>query len=88
MKLVVLIDCLQETASRLSLLVEMHAPIIFMPQTSRSYNVLLVDLGHLQVKNSFEKLSSRSSSGIPAVLDKMSVTLTSVKLSRSVVFSA
>ncbi|XP_052264161.1 intermembrane lipid transfer protein VPS13A-like [Dreissena polymorpha] len=75
----------QETASRLSLLVEMHAPIIFMPQTSRSYNVLLVDLGHLQVKNSFEKLSSRSSSGIPAVLDKMSVTLTSVKLSRAIV---
>ncbi|KAH3865929.1 hypothetical protein DPMN_028976 [Dreissena polymorpha] len=79
---------LQETASRLSLLVEMHAPFIFMPQTSRSYNVLLVDLGHLQVTNSFEKLSSRSSSGIPAVLDKMSVTLTSVKLSRSVVFGA
>lgn len=75
---------LQETASRLSLLVNMKAPVICMPQCSTSYNVLMVDLGHLEVKNSFEKLSQRSSSGIPAVLEKMSVTLTEVKVTRSV----
>jgi hypothetical protein len=73
---------LQETASRLSLSVDMNAPIIFMPQCSKSYNVLMVDLGHLSVKNAFEKPGTRSANGIPAVLDKMNVTLTDLKVSR------
>jgi len=75
---------LQETASRISLQVVMNAPIVFMPQCSTSYNVLMVDLGHLAVKNLFEKPGQRSSSGIPAVLEKMNVTLTAVKITRSV----
>ena len=62
----------------------MNAPIVFMPQCSTSYNVLMVDLGHLAVKNLFEKPGQRSSSGIPAVLEKMNVTLTAVKITRSV----
>ncbi|XP_052785478.1 intermembrane lipid transfer protein VPS13A-like [Mya arenaria] len=74
---------LQETASRLSLQVEMHAPLILMPQNSKCYDVLIVDLGHLQVKNNFEKLGQRAPSGIPAVLEKMNVTLTNVKISRA-----
>lgn len=73
---------MQETASRLSLSVDMNAPIIFMPQSSTSFNILMVDLGHLSVKNSFEKPGQRSANGVPAVLDKMNVTLTDLKVSR------
>ncbi|XP_060551931.1 intermembrane lipid transfer protein VPS13A-like [Ruditapes philippinarum] len=76
---------LQETASRLSLSVDMNAPIIFMPQCSKSYNVLMVDLGHLSVKNAFEMPGKRSANGVPAVLDKMNVTLTDLKVSRAIV---
>ncbi|XP_053387649.1 intermembrane lipid transfer protein VPS13A-like isoform X4 [Mercenaria mercenaria] len=76
---------LQETASRLSLSVDMRAPIIYMPQNSTSYNILMVDLGHLSVKNAFEKPGQRSANGVPAVLDKMNVTLTDLKVSRAVV---
>jgi len=60
----------------------MKAPLIVMPQSSRSFNILLVDLGSLEVKNMFEKPGQRSSSGIPAVVENMSVTLADVKISR------
>lgn len=77
----------QEKSPRISLKVNMHAPIIFMPQSSKSYNVLMVDLGRLEVNNAFEKPGQRSSSGVPAVLEKMNVTLTQVKITRSVCLS-
>jgi len=77
-----LLFVLQETASRLSLQVKMKAPLIVMPQSSRSFNILLVDLGSLEVKNMFEKPGQRSLSGIPAVVENMSVTLADVKISR------
>ncbi|KAL4216396.1 Vacuolar protein [Mactra antiquata] len=75
---------IQETASRLSLSVNMDAPIIFMPQNSRSLNILLVDLGNLSVKNTFHKPGQVSMKGVPAVLEKMNVTITDVKISRAV----
>ena len=73
---------LQETASRLSLAVTMNAPIIFVPQNSKSLTVLMVDLGNLTVGNKFEMPGQRSANGVPAVLERMNVTLTNLKVSR------
>ncbi|KAK3590891.1 hypothetical protein CHS0354_020869 [Potamilus streckersoni] len=75
----------QEKASRLSLNVQMKAPVIIVPQNSQSTNVLLADFGHLYVRNSFELARKTSASAVPAVLEKMKVELTDLKLSRAVV---
>ena len=75
---------IQETASRISLSVDLDAPYIMVPQSSKSYNVLIVDFGHLQLGNKFELAGKCSSSGIPAVLNKLGITLTDLKVARLV----
>ena len=74
---------LQERAPRVSLDVKMKAPVIIIPQNSRSYNALVADFGSLSVSNSFSK-AGESENKIPYVLDKMVVELTSLKTSRAV----
>jgi vacuolar protein sorting-associated protein 13A/C len=74
---------LQERAPRVSLDVKMKAPVIIIPQNSRSYNALVADFGSLSVSNSFSK-AGESENKIPYVLDKMVVELTSLKTSRLV----
>ena len=72
---------LQERAPRVSLDVKMKAPVIIIPQNSRSSNALVADLGSLSVSNSFSK-AGESENKVPYVLDKMVVQLTSLKMSR------
>jgi len=74
---------LQERAPRVSLDVKMKAPVIIIPQNSKSYNALVADFGSLSVSNSFSK-AGESENKIPYVLDKMVVELTSLKTSRLV----
>ncbi|XP_036365427.1 vacuolar protein sorting-associated protein 13A [Octopus sinensis] len=74
---------LQETASRISLCIKMKAPLILVPQHSKSPNILLVDLGNLDINNSFHSAEAKSVDGKPAVIDKMSIQLTSLKVSRA-----
>ena len=69
-------------APRLALDIKMKAPVIIVPQKSTSNDALVVDLGKLNVQNSFQIPGQKSQQGLPAVLDKMVVELTSLKLSR------
>lgn len=66
---------------RLSMDIDLKAPVIVIPQSSVSHNVLIADLGLITVKNEF-KLVSRGESAVPPVIDKMDVQLTHLKLSR------
>ena len=75
---------IQETASRIALSVDLDAPYIMVPQNSKSFNVLVVDFGHLQLGNQFELAGKLSANGIPAVLNKLGVTLSDLKVLRSV----
>ncbi|VDI65829.1 vacuolar protein sorting-associated protein 13A/C, partial [Mytilus galloprovincialis] len=75
---------LQERAPRVSLNVKMKAPVIIVPQNSKSKNALVADFGSLSVQNSFSK-AGESENKIPFVLDKMVVELTSLKMSRAVI---
>ncbi|XP_052084958.1 intermembrane lipid transfer protein VPS13A-like isoform X11 [Mytilus californianus] len=75
---------LQERAPRVSLNVKMKAPVIIVPQNSKSTNALVADFGSLSVQNSFSK-AGESENKIPFVLDKMVVELTSLKMSRAVI---
>lgn len=73
---------LQEKAPRVRLKIDMSAPKIVVPQSSKSQNVLLADFGHLKIQNSFEMPGKNSASGFPAVLDSMSIKLSDLKVTR------
>ncbi|XP_017269300.1 vacuolar protein sorting-associated protein 13A isoform X2 [Kryptolebias marmoratus] len=74
---------LAERSSRIALNVHFNAPIIFLPQSSSSSNVIVADLGLLSVKNCFTKQPFKSESKIPPVVDKMTVKLTDLKMYRT-----
>ena len=69
---------------RLSLDIRLKAPLIFIPCSSTSHRVLVIDLGRLTATNCFKTVDNddaRTSDGLPAVVDHMSVDLTDMKLS-------
>ncbi|XP_051924393.1 vacuolar protein sorting-associated protein 13A isoform X1 [Hippocampus zosterae] len=74
---------LSERSTRVSLNVHFKAPVIFVPQSSSSPNVLVADLGFLSVKNHFAKQPSKSYRKIPPVVDIMEVKLTDLKMYRT-----
>ncbi|CAJ1068435.1 vacuolar protein sorting-associated protein 13A isoform X2 [Xyrichtys novacula] len=74
---------LAERSTRISLNVHFNAPVIFLPQSSSSSNVIVADLGLLSVKNCFEKQPCKSNTKIPPVVDKMAVKLTDLKMYRT-----
>ncbi|XP_069383491.1 intermembrane lipid transfer protein VPS13C isoform X9 [Paralichthys olivaceus] len=68
---------------RLSMDIKLKAPLIIIPQSSTSQNAVVVDLGLITVENSFSLLPVEGFS-LPAVVEKMDVKLTQLKLSRTV----
>eukprot|EP00066_Takifugu_rubripes_P024587 XP_011613853.1 PREDICTED: vacuolar protein sorting-associated protein 13A [Takifugu rubripes] len=74
---------LAERSSRIRLNVHFNAPVIFLPQSSSSSNVIVADLGLLSVKNRFAKQPFKSIVKIPPVVDIMTVRLTNLKMYRT-----
>lgn len=74
---------LAERSSRIALNVDFNAPVIFLPQSSSSSNVIVADLGLLSVKNRFSMQPFKSVVKIPPVVDIMTVRLTNLKMYRS-----
>lgn len=74
---------LAERSSRIALNVHFNAPVIFLPQSSSSSNVIVADLGLLSVKNRFAKQPYKRVVKIPPVVDIMTVRLTNLKMYRS-----
>ncbi|KAM7416667.1 hypothetical protein PAMA_018632 [Pampus argenteus] len=74
---------LAERSTRIALNVHFNAPVIFLPQSSSSTNVIVADLGLLSVKNSFVKQPFKSDTKIPPVVDRMTVRLTDLKMYRT-----
>ena len=71
-----------QKATRIQLDVKLKAPLIIVPQHSKSDNAVVADLGNITVTNEFRALSQKSKDGHPAVLDEMSVELTELKVVR------
>uniref|UniRef100_A0A673BYS9 Vacuolar protein sorting 13 homolog C n=1 Tax=Sphaeramia orbicularis TaxID=375764 RepID=A0A673BYS9_9TELE len=67
---------------RLSTDIKLKAPLIIIPQSSISQNAVMVDLGLITVGNSF-CLHPTEGFDLPAVVEKMEVKLTQLKLSRT-----
>uniref|UniRef100_A0A3B3UNQ2 Vacuolar protein sorting 13 homolog A n=1 Tax=Poecilia latipinna TaxID=48699 RepID=A0A3B3UNQ2_9TELE len=74
---------LAERSTRIALDVHFNAPVIFLPQSSSSSNVIVADLGFLSVNNRFIKQPFKGDAAIPPVVDKMTVKLTDLKMYRS-----
>ncbi|KAF1389209.1 hypothetical protein PFLUV_G00071060 [Perca fluviatilis] len=74
---------LAERSTRIALNVHFNAPVIFLPQSSSSSNVIVADLGLLSVKNRFSKQPFKSDAKIPPVVDVMTVKLTDLKMYRT-----
>uniref|UniRef100_A0A3B4VHW4 Vacuolar protein sorting 13 homolog A n=1 Tax=Seriola dumerili TaxID=41447 RepID=A0A3B4VHW4_SERDU len=74
---------LAERSTRIALNVHFNAPVIFLPQSSSSSNVIVADLGLLSVKNRFSKQPCTSDAKIPPVVDIMTVRLTDLKMFRT-----
>lgn len=73
---------LAEKSTRISLDVNIKAPVVFLPQSSISTNVIVADLGLVTVQNHFEIVPSQSHTKIPPILDIMSVALSDLKMYR------
>ena len=73
---------LSQKATRISLSIKLKAPVIVVPQNSMSSNALIIDLGKINISNKFEIVGKRNAQGFPGVLDKMTIELTDLKLSR------
>ncbi|XP_023200047.1 vacuolar protein sorting-associated protein 13A isoform X2 [Xiphophorus maculatus] len=74
---------LAERSTRIALDVHFNAPVIFLPQSSSSSNVIVADLGFLSIKNRFIKQPFKSDATIPPVVDKMIMKLTDLKMYRT-----
>jgi len=72
-----------EKAPRVSLDIKLNAPVIIVPQNSMSGNAIVLDLGKLNVSNSFQVVGKKDSKGLPAVLDNMVIELTLLKIFRA-----
>lgn len=73
---------LAEKSTRISLNVNIKAPVVFLPQSSVSTNVIVADLGLVTVKNHFEIVPSKTHTKIPPILDIMRVALSELKMYR------
>uniref|UniRef100_H0YZ47 Vacuolar protein sorting 13 homolog A n=1 Tax=Taeniopygia guttata TaxID=59729 RepID=H0YZ47_TAEGU len=74
---------LAERSSRLALDINIKAPVVIIPQSAMSANVLVADLGLITVKNQFVIAKTKTWCSLPPVIDSMTVKLSELKLYRS-----
>lgn len=76
-------EAIQSQGTRIGLEVALSAPLVIIPSNSHSVDMLLVDLGHLEVQNDFDFLPlPKEHSDEEAVFDVIELSLQSVQLSR------
>ncbi|XP_067829405.1 intermembrane lipid transfer protein VPS13C isoform X2 [Heptranchias perlo] len=68
---------------RLAMDINLKAPVIIIPESSRSMNAVVADLGLITVQNRFTLIPGDQCT-LPPVVDIMEVQLTQLKLSRTI----
>lgn len=71
---------MHDQGTRISVLLDVHAPTVFIPQNPESSNVIVVKLGYLRVKNSFEE--SDVGQGVIQRWDHLFLSLEAVQIMR------
>lgn len=72
---------LTQRSFRLSMDINLKAPVILIPQSSVSYNAVVIDLGLINIQNKFSLILAKDCT-LPPVMDEMNVQLTQLKMSR------
>ncbi|XP_018413755.1 PREDICTED: vacuolar protein sorting-associated protein 13A [Nanorana parkeri] len=75
---------LAQQSFRLALDINIKAPVVIIPQSSTSSDVLVADLGLITIKNAFSLVTTKIKSNLPPVMDCMTVKLSNLKLYRTV----
>lgn len=71
-----------DKATKISLNILLKAPVIIVPVDSKSFEAILLDLGTINLSNTFLTLDAKNSEGYPAVVDDLKIALTDLKISR------
>lgn len=74
---------IQETATRIDINIKLKAPVIIIPTNSTSHDVIIVDLGNLDLTNNFVQLEVLNEFGHSAVVDDLRLNLLDMKVSRA-----
>nr|XP_060611950.1 intermembrane lipid transfer protein VPS13C [Anolis sagrei ordinatus] len=74
---------LAQRSFRLAMDINLKAPVIFVPQSSVSFNAVVVDLGLIKVQNKFSLVPAKDCP-LPPVVDRMEVQLTQLKMARTI----
>ncbi|RVE50817.1 hypothetical protein evm_004566 [Chilo suppressalis] len=78
---------LRTCSARLNLVIEIHAPVLLLPQKPSSPNLLVLNMGDLTIENFFKQVNAGqevSSPGQSPVIDNILVKLVNITLSRAV----
>ncbi|XP_008588038.1 PREDICTED: vacuolar protein sorting-associated protein 13C-like, partial [Galeopterus variegatus] len=75
---------LAQKSFRLSMDINLKAPVIIIPQSSVSPNAIIADLGLIRIENQFSLVPMKHNYSLPPVIDKMNIQLTQLKLSRTI----
>lgn len=69
-------------ATKISLNISLKAPVVVIPVKSNSLDAILLDLGTINLSNTFLTLDTKNAEGHPAVVDNLKVALADLKVSR------
>ncbi|CAH2046773.1 unnamed protein product, partial [Iphiclides podalirius] len=78
---------LRACASRLSLAIELHAPVLLLPQKPSSPDLLVLNMGDLLIENFFKPINISQEASSPVanpIIDNILIKLQNVTLSRAV----
>ncbi|XP_031336343.1 vacuolar protein sorting-associated protein 13 isoform X2 [Photinus pyralis] len=77
-----------KNSTRISLSINLQAPVIIIPVDSKSNKALLIDLGYLTILNKFNTLNVVGDHGENAVLDEMKLKLTNLTIASVILNTA
>ncbi|XP_041042655.1 vacuolar protein sorting-associated protein 13A isoform X2 [Carcharodon carcharias] len=75
---------LAERSTRMALNIHINAPVVVVPQSSVSKNVVVADFGVIVVQNNFSMIKQKDSNNVPPIIDSMNVSLRELKLYRTI----
>ncbi|GCC25095.1 hypothetical protein chiPu_0003500 [Chiloscyllium punctatum] len=75
---------LAERSTRMQLDIHINAPVVVVPQSPVSKNVVVADFGFVIIQNSFSLVKQKGSTNLPPVIDSMKISLRELKLYRTI----
>ncbi|XP_055872705.1 intermembrane lipid transfer protein VPS13C-like isoform X9 [Biomphalaria glabrata] len=78
---------IQENAPRIKLDVAIKAPLVVIPKSSRSLEVMMINLGDINIVNKFERRDKTEPAHRAHIMEQLVVMLTNLRLSRGLLIN-